>query len=162
MAEPNTGDLSAKARRFQAILDQYCRGSSVVEFREPARTARQAADAIGCQLDQIVKSLVFRTGDDRAALVLTAGGNRVDEAVIGEQLGGTIRMADAAFVRGHTGYAIGGVPPFGHPQPIDTLIDEDLFAFEEIWAAGGTPNTVFPIQPGRLLEITGGRKTRVG
>lgn len=161
MVEPNNSELSAKARRFQAILDRHSPQSNVVEFREPARTARQAADAIGCQLDQIVKSLVFRTGDECAALVLTAGGNRVDEAVIGGQFGGTVRMADAAFVRAHTGYAIGGVPPFGHPQQIDTLIDEDLFAFDEVWAAGGTPNTVFPIQPGRLLEITGGRKTRV-
>ena len=161
MTELKTSELSAKARRFQAILDRYAPGSDVVEFVEPARTARQAADAIGCELDQIVKSLVFRTGDDRCVLVLTAGGNRVDELVIGEQIGGAVSMGDAAFVRAHTGYAIGGVPPFGHPEPIETLIDDDLFAFDEIWAAGGTPNTVFPVQPDRLLAITGGRRTRV-
>jgi len=155
-------DLSAKALRFQAVLDEYAPGSHVVEFKQSARTAQQAADAIGCELDQIVKSLVFRSADDRAVLALTAGGNRVDEQVLGRQLDTTVRMGDAAFVRAHTGYAIGGVPPFGHPEPIETLIDEDLFRFEEIWAAGGTPNTVFPIQPDRLLAITGGRKTRVG
>lgn len=155
-------ELSAKAKRFQAVLDEYAPESRVVEFDRPSRTAQQAADAIGCALDQIVKSLVFRSDDDRPVLVLTAGGNRVDEDVIGEQVGHPVGMADAAFVRAHTGYAIGGVPPFGHPEPVETLIDEDLLAFEEVWAAGGTPNTVFPIKPDRLLAITGGRGTRVG
>lgn len=154
-------ELSAKAKRFQAVLDQYAPGSRVVEFDKPSRTAQQAADAIGCELDQIVKSLVFRAGDHRPVLVLTAGGNRVDEGVISEQVGAGVGMADAAFVRAHTGYAIGGVPPFGHPEPVETLIDEALLAFDEIWAAGGTPNTVFPIKPDRLLAITGGRSTRV-
>lgn len=162
MAElKEAGELSNKARRFQAVLDQYAPESRVVEFDKPSRTAQQAADAIGCELDQIVKSLVFRTGDDRPVLVLTAGGNRVDESVVSGVVGGELGMADAAFVRAHTGYAIGGVPPFGHPQPVETLIDEALFAFDEIWAAGGTPNTVFPIKPDRLLAITGGRSTRV-
>jgi prolyl-tRNA editing enzyme YbaK/EbsC (Cys-tRNA(Pro) deacylase) len=155
------GELSAKARRFQAVLDQYAPGARIVEFEIPARTAQQAADAIGCALDQIVKSLVFRTEDGRAVLVLTAGGNRVDENRVGDRVGSPVRMAEAQFVREHTGYAIGGVPPFGHPAPIDALIDEDLLAFDEIWAAGGTPNTVFAIEPARLLEITGGLRTRV-
>lgn len=156
-----SSELSAKARRFQAVLDEYAPESRVVEFDKPSRTAQQAADAIGCELDQIVKSLVFRAGDDRPVLVLTAGGNRVDEDVISEQVGAAVGMADAAFVRAHAGYAIGGVPPFGHPEPVETLIDEALLAFDEIWAAGGTPNTVFPIRPDRLLAITGGRSTRV-
>lgn len=156
-----TEALSAKALRFQAVLDEYAPGSSVVEFKVPARTAQQAADAIGCELDQIVKSLVFRGDDGRAVLVLTAGGNRVNETAISQQLGIAVHMADAAFVRAHAGYAIGGVPPFGHPASIEALIDEDLLRFDEIWAAGGTPNVVFPIQPDRLLDITGGRRTRV-
>lgn len=158
----NNEDLSAKALRFQAVLDEYAPDSRVVEFKQSARTAQEAADAIGCELDQIVKSLVFRTAGDAAVLVLTAGGNRVDEALIGEALGSEVRMGDAAFVRAHTGYAIGGVPPFGHPERLDTLIDEDLLKYDEIWAAGGTPNTVFPIRPDRLLAITAGRSTRVG
>lgn len=162
MAELKTTEaLSAKALRFQAVLDQYAPGSNVVEFKIPARTAQQAADAIGCELDQIVKSLVFRADDDRAVLVLTAGGNRVDETVVSARVGAPVRMADARFVRARTGYAIGGVPPFGHPEPIEALVDEDLLQFDEIWAAGGTPNTVFPIEPARLLDITGGCKTRV-
>lgn len=154
-------ELSSKARRFQAVLDQWAPGLRVVEFAEPSRTARQAAAAIGCELNQIVKSLLFRTGDEQAVLVLTAGGNRVDEGTVADRLGRAIRMADAAFVRTHAGYAIGGVPPFGHPEPIETLIDEDLLVFDEVWAAGGTPNTVFAIPSDRLLEITGGRPTRV-
>lgn len=154
-------ELSRKARRFQAVLDQYAPESRVVEFDKPSRTAREAADAIGCELDQIVKSLVFRTDDDRPLLVLTAGGNRVDEGVVSGVAGHELAMADAAFVRAHTGYAIGGVPPFGHPRPVETLIDEALLAFDEIWAAGGTPNTVFPIRPDRLLATTGGRSVRV-
>ena len=155
-------ELSAKAQRFQAVLDRDAPGLRVVEFEQPSRTAQQAADAIGCELDQIVKSLVFRGDDDRPVLVLTAGGNRVDEAVIGARLGRPVKMADAAFVRTHTGYAIGGVPPFGHPEPIETLVDEDLLGFTEIWAAAGTPNTVFAIVPDRLLEITGGSRIHVG
>ncbi|HSH41833.1 MAG TPA: YbaK/EbsC family protein [Arenicellales bacterium] len=154
-------ELSAKAQRFQAVLDEYAPESRVVEFATPSRTAQQAADAIGCELNQIVKSLLFRTDDDRPVLVLTAGGNRVDEQAIGRELGRDVSMADPAFVREHTGYAIGGVPPFGHPQQVETLIDEDLLAFDEIWAAAGTPNAVFPIRSERLLEITGGRRTRV-
>lgn len=154
-------ELSAKARRFQAVLDRDAPGLEVVEFHQPSRTAQQAADAIGCELDQIVKSLLFRGDDERPVLVLTAGGNRVDEAAVGARLGRTVKMADAAFVRAHTGYAIGGVPPFGHPDPVETLIDEDLLGFVEIWAAAGTPNAVFAIAPDRLLEITGGSRIRV-
>lgn len=153
--------LSAKARRFQTVLDAQAPGSQVTEFAKPSRTAQQAADAVGCKLDQIVKSLLFATDDGRPVLVLTAGGNRVDEGVIGGRLGCSVRLADAVFVRAHTGYAIGGVPPFGHPEPIETLVDEDLLAFDEIWAAAGTPNTVFPIAPGRLMDITSGRRVRV-
>lgn len=153
--------LSAKARRFQAVLDSHAPGSRVVEFREPSRTAQQAAAAVGCELNQIVKSLVFRTDDDRPVLVLTAGGNRVDEGAIADRLGCAIRMADAAFVRTHTGYAIGGVPPFGHPEPLATMVDEDLLGFDEVWAAAGTPNAVFAIGSTRLLEITRGQRIEV-
>jgi len=150
-----------KALRFQAVLDEFAPGCRVVEFDEPSRTARQAAAAIGCELDQIVKSLLFRTAEDEPLLVLTAGGNRADEAVIARQAGTGASMGSADFVREHSGYAIGGVPPFGHPRPVETLVDEALLAFEEIWAAGGTPNTVFAIAPRRLLGISGGRVIRV-
>ena len=158
---PGSGGLSGKALRFQSVLDDLAPGSRVREFEKPSRTAQQAADAVGCLLNQIVKSLLLRTEDGRPVLALTAGGNRVDEEVVGGVVGSAVRMADADFVRAHTGYAIGGVPPFGHPERVETLVDEDLLVFDEIWAAAGTPNTVFAIAPARLLEITGGRRIRL-
>lgn len=163
MAElPQAKEPSAKARRFQAVLDEYAPGARVVEFDRSSRTAREAAAAIGCTLNQIVKSLMFRDGQDRPVLVLTAGGNRVNEARIDAQIDTRLVMADAAFTRAHTGYAIGGVPPFGHAHPVQTLIDEGLLAFDEVWAAAGTPKSVFPIDPNRLVEITTARRVRVG
>ena len=125
------------------------------EFPEGTRTAADAAAAIGCEVGQIVKSLVFRRGDD-ALLVLCSGANTVDDAALGAE------KADAAFVRDATGFAIGGVPPWGWRQPpAETLIDEDLLAYGEIWAAAGTPRSVFCLSPGDLVERTAGRVTRV-
>lgn len=133
--------------------------------RHPAgtRTAADAARAIGCEPAQIVKSLVFRgerSGD--GVLVLTGGANRVDpellEAVLGERPG----KADAAFVREWTGFAIGGVPPLGHARPMRTLIDADLLVWPEVWAAAGTPDTVFALAPACLPALTGGTVLRVG
>ena len=127
------------------------------EFPEGTRTAADAAAAIGCEVGQIVKSLVFRRGDD-PLLVLCSGANRVDEQTLGAGAG----KADAAFVREATGFAIGGVPPWGWRRPpTETLVDEDLLAYEEVWAAAGTPRSVFPLSPADLVERTGGRVTRV-
>src|SRR5207247_6799552 len=103
---------------------------------------------------QIWKALGFRVGDE-ALLVVTSGVNRVDEARLGA------RKADADFVRDATGFSIGGVPPFGHRQPIETIIDEDLLGYDVVWAAAGTPNAVFPIEPAELAERCGGRVERV-
>lgn len=154
--------LSTKAQRFEKILKQHDVSGKIVEFDTPARTAQQAAEVIGCELDQIVKSLIFFAKEDgRAILVLTAGGNRVSEEVIKDLISSPIGKANAEFVREQTGYAIGGVPPFGHVNRIETLIDEDLLRFNEVWAAGGTPNTVFPISPYRLCEITQGIKVKI-
>lgn len=127
----------------------------VREFPEGTRTAADAAAAIGCEVAQIVKSLVFRRGDD-AVLVLCSGANTVDEAALG------VQKADAAFVREHTGFAIGGVPPYGwRTPPAETILDEDLLALGELWAAAGTPRAVFPLSPVELLERTGGHAARV-
>jgi len=127
----------------------------VREFPEGTRTAQDAAAAIGCEVGQIVKSLVFRRAGD-AVLVLCSGANTVDARRL------ALEKADAAFVRDHTGYAIGGVPPYAwrHP-PAGTLVDEDLLAWEELWAAAGTPRAVFPLTPGELVERTGGTVVRV-
>jgi prolyl-tRNA editing enzyme YbaK/EbsC (Cys-tRNA(Pro) deacylase) len=130
-----------------------------VEARElPAssRTAPEAAAAVGCELGAIVKSLVFRLGDE-AVLVLVSGVNRADEGRLEAELGAPLQRADADFVRVATGYSIGGVPPIGHPQPLRTLIDEDLMGHEVVWGAAGTPRSVFPIAPAELARLVDGR-----
>src|ERR671934_2030116 len=126
----------------------------VREFPEGTRTAQDAAAAIGCSVGQIVKSLVFVRGDE-PVLVLCSGANTVDA----EKLG--LHKADADLVRRATGFAIGGVPPYGHSAPLDTLVDEDLMAYGEVWAAAGTPRSVFPLTPAQLLERSGGTVARV-
>jgi prolyl-tRNA editing enzyme YbaK/EbsC (Cys-tRNA(Pro) deacylase) len=100
---------------------------------------------------------VFRRASGGALLVLASGSNRVDERKVEALVGEPVGKADAAFVRAATGFAIGGVPPAGHPAPIETLVDADLLAHEEVWAAAGTPRTVFPVAPPGLVELTGGR-----
>jgi prolyl-tRNA editing enzyme YbaK/EbsC (Cys-tRNA(Pro) deacylase) len=119
------------------------------EFPEGTRTAQEAAAAIGCGVGQIVKSLVFVRGPE-PVLVLCSGANTVDA----ERLG--LHKADADLVRRATGFAIGGVPPYGHPAALETLVDEDLMAYDEVWAAAGTPRSVFPLTPAQLLERSGG------
>ena len=125
------------------------------EFPEGTRTAADAAAAIGCDVAQIVKSLVFvRAGEP--VLVLCSGANQVDA----ERLG--LEKADAALVREASGFAIGGVPPYGwRTPPAETLLDEDLMVLDELWAAAGTPRAVFPLTPAQLAERTGGHVTRV-
>ena len=130
----------------------------VREFPDSTRTSAEAAAAIGCSVAQIAKSLVFRGGESgRAVLIIASGANRVDPAKAEALLGEAIGRADADFVREATGFAIGGVPPLGHDRPLVTLIDEDLLAFEEVWAAAGTPNAVFRLSPKDLGDLTGGR-----
>jgi prolyl-tRNA editing enzyme YbaK/EbsC (Cys-tRNA(Pro) deacylase) len=126
----------------------------VREFPQGTRTAEDAAAAIGCDVAQIVKSLVF-VADDEPVLVLTSGANRVHEATLRDALGvGSFRKADADEVREATGYAIGGTPPFGHRQHLRVVCDRDLTLHDEVWAAAGTPSTVFPLSPTTLLEAT--------
>ena len=124
------------------------------DFAESTATAVDAAAAIGTTVGRIVKSLVFMAGD-RAILVLAAGPNRVDVAKVARLVGQPIRRANADQVRQWTGYAIGGVPPIGHAAPLETLVDQDLLDYDIVWAAAGTPNTVFAIDPAELVRITG-------
>jgi len=120
------------------------------------RTAAEAADACGCPPGAIVKSLVFRGAvSGGGVLVLTSGTNRVHEKRLGRALGEKLERADADFVRAATGYAIGGVPPLGHATPMRVVMDHDLNAYPEIWAAAGTPRAVFPTTPGELARLTG-------
>jgi prolyl-tRNA editing enzyme YbaK/EbsC (Cys-tRNA(Pro) deacylase) len=149
--------LKAAAARVQEALAAKGVGLEVREFPASTRTAADAAAAIGCDVAQIAKSLVFKARDSgRPVLVVASGVNRVDEAKVAALLGEPIGRADAAFVRETTGYAIGGVPPVGHPTQPATLIDADLLELAEIWAAAGTPNAVFALTPAQLVELTGG------
>ena len=127
------------------------------EFPDGTRTAQDAAAAVGCEVGQICKSLVFRCASGAPLLVIASGANRVDEGRVGELVGEPIGKADAAFVREQTGFAIGGVPPAGHPTPLRTLVDRDLLAFEEVWAAAGTPRDVFALSPQQLVDLTDGQ-----
>ena len=148
----------SSARRVQEALAAQGFAFEVREFPDSTRTSAEAAAAIGCSVAQIAKSLVFRGGESgRAVLIIASGANRVDPAKAEALLGEAIGRADADFVREATGFAIGEVPPLGHDRPLVTLIDEDLLAFEEVWAAAGTPNAVFRLSPKDLGDLTGGR-----
>lgn len=129
----------------------------VLEFDRSTRTAADAADAIGCTVSQIAKSLLFVAPDSgRPVLVITSGSVRVDERKVSALVGEGIERADADFVREHTGFAIGGVPPVGHRVPPVVFIDSTLMGYETIWAAAGTPNAVFRLTPEDLVRLTGG------
>jgi prolyl-tRNA editing enzyme YbaK/EbsC (Cys-tRNA(Pro) deacylase) len=141
------------------VLAQKGVACRVVELTASTRTAQDAATAIGCDVAQIVKSLIFKTKlSHKPVLVLASGPNRVSEKLIESLVGETIIKADADFTREITGFAIGGIPPIGHKQSIDWIfIDEDLMNFEEVWAAAGTPNAVFCLKGKDLLEMTKGK-----
>ena len=129
----------------------------MVELPDSTRSAAEAAEAIGCSVGQIAKSLIFKTRNrEEPVLVIASGPNRVDEKKIGALVGERITKPGADFVRQHTGFSIGGVPPVGHKQPITTFIDEDLLVFDEIWAAAGTPNAVFRLTGDDLVRSTNG------
>jgi prolyl-tRNA editing enzyme YbaK/EbsC (Cys-tRNA(Pro) deacylase) len=150
------------AERVQAVLAAAGGEHKVVTFAETTRTAAEAAAAIGTTVAQIAKSVIFRAQEsDRSVLVVASGVNRVDEKKVAALLGQPISRADPDFVRSRTGYVIGGVPPVGHATPPATFIDEDLMAFDEIWAAAGTPNSVFRLTPAELVKLTGGQVAAV-
>ncbi|HSO18974.1 MAG TPA: YbaK/EbsC family protein [Desulfosarcina sp.] len=154
--------LSPTAQKFQEALQARGFDLTVIEHTESTRTAQEAADRVGVTLGQIVKSLIFKgKASGKPILVLTSGSNRVDEKCIREYAGEKIERADADFVREVTGYAIGGVPPIAHAQPMETYLDEDLLQYDVIWAAAGTPRAVFELTPDDLQKMTGGRVERV-
>ena len=150
--------LKPSAEKVQQAVLALGFNFTIVEFNDTTRTSADAAAAIGCTLGQIAKTLVFKTAESqKPVLIIASGVNRVNEKTIARELGERIKKADADFVRESTGFAIGGVPPVGHPTPITTLIDEDLFQYDEIWSAAGTPNAVFPLTPTELETMTSGR-----
>jgi prolyl-tRNA editing enzyme YbaK/EbsC (Cys-tRNA(Pro) deacylase) len=154
--------LSTTAQRVQDLL--LARGFScqVIEHAESTRTSQEAADRAGCALGQITKSMIFKgKTTQKPILVLTSGANRVDERRISQYAGEPITRADPEFVRAVTSYAIGGVPPIGHTQPMETYLDEDLMQYDTIWAAAGTPNAIFKLTPFQLQAMTGGTVAQV-
>ena len=153
-----TKPLKPSAEKVQQAVLALGFSFTIVEFDDTTRTSADAAAAIGCSLGQIAKTLVFRTAQSQQpVLILASGVNRVNEKTIASVLGEKIKKADADFVREKTGFAIGGGPPVGPPTPIITLLDEDLFQYEEVWSAAGTPNAVFPLTPQELETMTRGR-----
>jgi len=142
-------------RTWQLLRDAGI-DTRVVEFEQPTRTSADAAAAIGCSVAEIAKSIVFRgQKSGRAIIVVASGNNRISEAKVAESVGEPLLRADGDFVRTATGYAIGGVAPIGHSQPVTLLLDEDLRRFQTIWAAAGTPFAVFPLSPDQLRALTG-------
>ena len=153
-----TQENSDSKSRVEAALARLGKAFEIREFPESTRTSQEAADAVGCEVGQIAKSLIFKTREsDQPVLVVASGANRVDEAAVGRILGEKIARADAGFVRERTGFAIGGVAPVGHLSEPIVLLDKDLLRYEAIWAAAGTPNRVFELSPDDLVVLTDGK-----
>jgi prolyl-tRNA editing enzyme YbaK/EbsC (Cys-tRNA(Pro) deacylase) len=152
-----SSQLSASAQKVQNALNALGLNLEVVELPASTRTAMEAAQAIGCEVGQIVKSVVFRAKrSERPILVVASGASRVNEKQIEACIGEPLGKADADFVRARTGFVIGGVPPAGHAEKLETFIDADLLVYPEIWAAAGTPNAVFRLTPADLVRMTAG------
>jgi prolyl-tRNA editing enzyme YbaK/EbsC (Cys-tRNA(Pro) deacylase) len=158
MPEP----LSESAQKVQDALTRLGVTCDVMELPGSTRTAQEAAQALGCRVEQIAKSLVFEGKTTRRpVLVVASGANRVNEKKLRDLLSEPVRKADAEFVRAHTGFAIGGVPPAGLSEPMGIFIDEDLFKYDEIWAAAGTPHAVFKLTAEDLVKITRGKVVKI-
>ena len=150
--------LSSSAQRVQEALKVLGLELQVVELQQTTRTSADAARAVGCEVGQIAKSLIFKgQRTQRPILVIASGSNRVNEKRVGELISEPLGKADADFVRQKTGFVIGGVPPVGHAERLEVFIDEDLLRYSEIWAAAGTPNAVFKLTPSDLVRMTEGR-----
>jgi prolyl-tRNA editing enzyme YbaK/EbsC (Cys-tRNA(Pro) deacylase) len=148
--------LPPTAQRVQDLLREAGSECTVAMMATTARSAAEAAAAIGCTVAQIAKSLVFRAASGRAVLVIASGVNRVDETKVAAALGEKLGKADADFVRDRTGYAIGGVAPVGHPPGVRIFIDADLGNHDALWAAAGHPHAVFRVTLAELERLTGG------
>ena len=148
--------IKKSAQTVQDALDRFNIECTVIELPSSTRTAIDAANSIGCEVAHIIKSLIFKTASEKPILILASGINQVNVSLIESAIGEKTLKADANFAREVTGFAIGGIPPIGHVQRITTLIDEDLINHAELWAAAGTPNAVFNLNPSDLLKITEG------
>ncbi len=150
--------LSTSAQRVQDALKAHELDCEVAELPQSTRSAKEAAEAVGCSVAQIAKSIVFKSKETgRPVLVIASGPNRINEETISSLVSEPVKMASPDFVKSKTGFSIGGVAPVGHLEKPEIFIDEDLFKHKEIWAAAGTPHAVFRLTPKDLVDITGGR-----
>jgi prolyl-tRNA editing enzyme YbaK/EbsC (Cys-tRNA(Pro) deacylase) len=150
--------MSKSVARVRAALEAAGVAVDLREMAAETRTAQQAADAAGCALDQIAKSIIFRgETSSHVKLFVTAGGNQVDPDAAGRLAGEPLGKADADLIRAETGFAIGGVAPVGHLTPLSVWLDPRLLAFDVVWAAAGTPRHIFAIEPHALVRITGAK-----
>ena len=154
--------LSPSPQKVQETLKALGFTNQVLELQSTTRTSSEAAQAVGCTVEQIAKSIVFQGKQThKPILVIASGPNRVNEKKIEELISEPLGKADADYVRKHTGFVIGGVPPLGHLEQLEIFVDEDLLQYEEIWAAAGSPNAVFKLTPSDLVKMTGGRVTSI-
>lgn len=151
-------DLPNSAKKVQIAAENLGLEIEIVEMAESTRTAQEAAAACGCSVGQIVKSLVFRGADSGLPyLLLVSGDNRVNERAVAGAIGETLKRPDARYVRDITGFAIGGIPPFGHTSPLKTFVDADLLRFETVWAAAGTPRCVMELPRNAFQDALGAK-----
>ncbi|MFN8445685.1 MAG: YbaK/EbsC family protein [Caldilineaceae bacterium] len=154
--------LKPSAQRVQDVLLARGFSNQIIELADSTRTSAEAAAAVGCEVAQIAKSLIFRGANSKKPVLIIASGiNRVNEKAMVEHVGEKLERPDADFVREQTGFAIGGVPPLGHAHPLETYIDQDLWNYPNIWAAAGHSNAVFPLTPDELQAMTGGKVIQV-
>jgi prolyl-tRNA editing enzyme YbaK/EbsC (Cys-tRNA(Pro) deacylase) len=154
--------LSEAAQRVQDALRAGGFTNTVLELEFPVKTAAAAAEAVGCTAAQIVKSLVFmRATSGTPVLVVASGGNRISESKLAALLGEPVTMGPPRFVREATGFAIGGIPPVGHVQPIETIVEANLLTLGGLWAAAGHPNSLFQLTAEELVRMTAGRVAEV-
>ena len=153
-----SNSLGSSPQKVQDALKALGFTNQVVELQSTTRTSAEAAQAVGCTVEQIAKSIVFQGKEThKPILVIASGPNRVNEKSIEGFISEPLDKADASYVREHTGFVIGGVPPIGHLEKLEIFIDEDLLKYDEIWAAAGSPNAVFKLAPSELVKMTGGR-----
>lgn len=154
--------LKKSAQIVQTLLQEKGFTNEVIELPDSTRTAQEAADALGCKVDQIAKTIVFKLREEnQALLVIASGSNRINERYVGEIVGDVLDKADANFVKEETGYAIGGVSPLIENTEVQILLDEDLLQYEEIWATAGHPKAVFKLTPEELQVLTKGKLIQV-
>ena len=154
--------LKPSAQRVQDKLTELGFACQVIELAESTRSAAEAAEAVGCVVGQIAKSLIFQGRESgKAILIIASGANRVNEKRMKNVIGEKLKRPDADFVRAQTGFAIGGVPPLGHDQALTTYIDEDLLNYDQIWAAAGHPNALFSLTGDELVRMTAGQVANI-